>query len=117
MKELFTKVKNKVCSVGKKVAVVAAPAMVAMNTMALAAPNTNIDIWAVVSSILGVISTIALILGIILLAVGLVQFAMAQKSEDVEGKSRAINTITASLILIGFKALFSVIFTTMGITF
>ena len=109
--------KNKVSKIGKKIACVATPAVAAMNMIAFAAPNTNIDIWAVVSSILGVISTIALILGIILLAVGLIQFAMAQKSEDVEGKSRAIHTITASLILIGFKALFAVIFTTMSITF
>lgn len=115
MKTFIEKFKNLKNS---KVAKTVVPAsMVLMNTLAMAAPNTNIDIWAVVSSILGVITTIALIAGIILLAVGLFQFAMAQKSEDVEGKSRAIHTITASLILIGFKALFSVIFTTMGITF
>lgn len=116
MKELFNKVKNKVSGICKKVAAFAAPALVVMNTMAMADPQVD-NIWTVVGSIIGVITTIAMVVGIILLAIGLFQFAMAQRSEDVERKHNAVNVITAALICICFKPLFSGIFTLFGITF
>lgn len=110
--------RNIIKSTFKKVAMGVIPAMLLMNMMVFATGgvNTNVDLMQVVGSILGVLTTIAVVVGIILLAVGLIQFAMAQKSEDVEGKSRAINVIIAALILICFKPLFGGIFSMLGIT-
>lgn len=78
-------------------------------TPVLAAGETNVD--SLIGSIVGIILTMFRYVGIVLLVWGVAQFVMAMKRSDSESKGDAIQTIIASIVLIGLKT----VVTSLGI--
>lgn len=76
----------------------------------------EVDINAVLGSVIGLIFTIGQFIGAILGVWGILQLVLSFNNDDADSKSRGSRLVVIGLVLLGLKGLCSVILAQMGIT-